>query len=425
MNEHYQLECLDTGELLDDDGTRLSNPRAERPAFLRTRYTTKRFAPGPPAHGIYRFRDFLPIHRTLDGSSAPITYRSTALADRLGLEQLYVTFSGYWPERGARMLTGTFKECEAYSVCARMPDDYDRVLVVASAGNTARAFIRVCSDNRIPLLVVVPEQNLPAVWSVGAIGPTVRLVAAGGGADYADAIALSASIASRDGFAPEGGAKNVARRDGMGTTVLSAVDAIGRLPAYYYQAVGSGTGAIAAWEAAGRINSCTGYVHRMRLRVSQNAPFQPLHDSWQQRSRELIAPDETAAKEQIASINAQVLANRRPPYGLIGGLFDALTESDGDTAAISNEAANQAATIFRETEGTDVTPAAAVAVAHLIGDAAAGRLDRDAPVMLNVTGGGIERARQDLDLRQVAPHLTIDVHQTTPDRVEQMIRGLF
>ena len=39
----------------------------------------------------------------------------------------------------------------------------------------------------------------------------------------------------------------------MATTVLSAVTTIGRIPDYYFQAVGSGTGAIAAWEANQRL----------------------------------------------------------------------------------------------------------------------------------------------------------------------------
>jgi len=50
-----------------------------------------------------------------------------------------------------------------------------------------------------------------------------------------------------------GGARNIARRDGMGTTVLSAADCIGRIPDVYFQAVGSGTGAIAAHEANERL----------------------------------------------------------------------------------------------------------------------------------------------------------------------------
>ena len=35
--------------------------------------------------------------------------------------------------------------------------------------------------------------------------------------------------------------------------ILSAVTTIGRIPDYYFQAVGSGTGAIAAWEANMRL----------------------------------------------------------------------------------------------------------------------------------------------------------------------------
>jgi cysteate synthase len=95
--------------------------------------------------GIFRFADWLPVSRTLPGKGYPVTYRSESLARKLGLERLYITFSGYWPEKGAAMSTGTFKECEAYAVCARYPQESCRILVVASAGNTARAFLKVAS----------------------------------------------------------------------------------------------------------------------------------------------------------------------------------------------------------------------------------------------------------------------------------------
>ena len=78
----------------------------------------------------------------------------------------------------------------------------------------------------------------------------VKLIASRSGGDYFDAIHLSNVAVELDQFIPEGGAKNVARRSGMGTTVLSAATTIGQIPAYYFQAVGSGTGAIAAWEAS-------------------------------------------------------------------------------------------------------------------------------------------------------------------------------
>ncbi len=39
----------------------------------------------------------------------------------MGLKNLYITFSGYHPKIGAKMTTCSFKETEAFSVCARIP----------------------------------------------------------------------------------------------------------------------------------------------------------------------------------------------------------------------------------------------------------------------------------------------------------------
>ena len=72
------------------------------------------------------------------------------------------------------METGTFKECEAYTVCARLNGDSKGVMVVASAGNTARAFAKVCSENKIPVLICVPEDNLNALWFEKEIDPCVK-----------------------------------------------------------------------------------------------------------------------------------------------------------------------------------------------------------------------------------------------------------
>ena len=280
MKTGYKLLCLGTGAEIEDTNLQLESGMSKKPAFLRTVYAKKRLEIGLESEGLFRFASWLPVNRPINGSSAPVTYKSEGLAGRLGLDNLYITFSGYWPERNGGMVSGTFKECEAYSVCARLPESFDDVLVVASAGNTARAFIHVCSKNRIPLVVVVPERNLSAIWVNHDIDPCVRIVAAGGLSDYFDAITLSGSICAHDGFIPEGGAKNVARRDGMGTTVLSAVTEIGTIPDFYFQAVGSGTGAIAAWEANLRLLEDGRFGgKKMRLMLSQNEPFTVLVDS--------------------------------------------------------------------------------------------------------------------------------------------------
>lgn len=187
------------------------------------------------------------------------------------------------------MTTCSFKETEAYSVCGRIREDDDRILVVASAGNTARAFAKVCSDNNIRLLLSVPEDNISALWFDGPLNPCVKLICCERGGDYFDAISLSNQVLRSRKFYAEGGAKNVARRDGMGTTVLSAATTIGEIPDYYFQAVGSGTGAIAAWEANMRLNEDGRFGDKlMKLIVSQNAPFVPMYDAWRVDSREML-----------------------------------------------------------------------------------------------------------------------------------------
>lgn len=417
----HTLYCHATGLPIEDNGTVLRNPEAGSDALLTSDYGSVPFSPGPPEEGFYRFDFWLPVVRRLAGSSAPVTYKSVNLARQLGLSNLYITFSGYWPERGARMLTGTFKECEAFSVCARVPENAG-TLVVASAGNTARAFAHVCSQNNLPLIIVIPEKNLGALWQPHALNPCVRVVAVGGDSDYADAIRIAETISSLPGFLAEGGARNVARRDGMATTVLSAVERIGRIPDYYFQAVGSGTGAIAAFEANDRLIRDGRYgTHHMKLFVSQNAPFQPIYDSWRAGSRDLIGYEEEDAKRRISGLHARVLANRNAPYSIRGGLYDALRGTSGDVLVCDNGSARDAGSLFSELEGIDPSPAASVAIASLIQAVEAGSVAPDATIMLNVTGGGFARVAGETDQVQVEPDVVLSPEETRPEIIAERI----
>lgn len=422
---NYQLQSLVSNRFFTDSGWLLDDPETSTPGLIRAIYEKKLMDVKDDSFGLYKFADWLPVNTHLKGSSAPVTYKSTGLANHLGLKNLYITFSGYWPEKGVNMPTCSFKETEAYSVCGRMGDDKNHILVVASAGNTARAFARVCSDNAIPLLLVIPEDNLDVLWFNRPINDCVKLIASKSGSDYFDAIHLSNLVGKLDKFVLEGGAKNVARRDGMGTTVLSAATHIGSIPEYYFQAIGSGTGAIAAWEANLRLLEDGRFgKQKMKLMVSQNEPFIPIYEAWQKRSRVLHIPDDQIAREQVIEIDAKVLSNRKPPYGLVGGLFDALEDSEGEVLIACNEKAREAAKLFLQTEGNDIHPAAAIATATLIDAIAKNTIKKDAVIMLNITGGGEERFKNEHDLFFLKPEFIFDIDPDFDD-VKSKLEKLF
>lgn len=421
----YTLKCVATSREFADEGWILDDAECKSPSLVRADYQTKQIEVKSDDYGLYKYCDWLPIKRMLKGSSAPVTYRSEALAKHLGLSNLWITISGYCPERGVRMTTCSFKETEAYSVCARIEEGEERVLVVASAGNTARAFAKVCSDNNIKLLLAVPHDNLSALWFTEPLNDCVKLIACDKGGDYFDAINLSNIALKSSKFYAEGGAKNIARRDGMSTTMLSAATTIGRIPDYYFQAVGSGTGAIAAWEANMRLVEDGRFGSNIaKLIVSQNAPFVPMYDAWRADSREMLPYDTKKARRDAELIDAKVLSNRKPPYGIAGGLYDALKATGGDIMVATNAQSRRACKLFKELEGIDIYPAPGVALASLIKMVESGNIDKDACIMLNVTGAGEEAVKRGREMWYLKPS---KVFSLTPDvdEVVSFVETLF
>jgi cysteate synthase len=283
----------------------------------------------------------------------------------------------------------------------------------------------VCSDNLIPLLICVPEDNINALWFDSPLNDCVKLVCSKTGSDYFDAIHLSNIVAGMEGFIAEGGAKNVARRDGMGTTMLSATTTIGQIPDYYFQAVGSGTGAIAAWEANLRLLEDGRFGNtKMKLMVSQNTPFTPIHDAWKANSRSMLPLDDELARKQVEEIDAKVLSNRKPPYPIFGGLFDAMKDAGGNVLLASNKQAADAAQLFLETEGNDIHPAAAVATATLIEAARNGTVKKDDLIMLNITGGGENKFKVEKELFYLKPALVFEINPDA-EEVKKQVETLF
>jgi cysteate synthase len=162
----------------------------------------------------------------------------------------------------------------------------------------------------------------------------------------------------------------------------------------------------------------------MRLIVSQNAPFVPMFDAWRADSREMLPYDAQKARRDAELIGAKVLSNRRPPYGIAGGLYDALKATNGEVVVATNAQSTRACKLFKELEGVDIHPAAGVALASLVKMVDSGAVDKDACIMLNITGAGEEAMKMGRELWYLQPSKTFSL---TPDldEVVSYVESLF
>src|SRR5574337_1150931 len=393
---HFSIKCSACGKVLENSYCAFCEHCKE--ALLVTEYHDVLFRENN-ARGIWRF-NWLPVHHGPNSQPGPLVYRSEGLAANLGVENLYIAFNGYWPEKDALLETCTFKEFEAAVVLQNARENGVEGLIVASAGNTARAFAHLSAQTGFPVVIVVPRMCLMEMWYLEPQS-AVQTFAVGDG-DYSDSIDVAKRIAMTLGFPFEGGVKNIAKRDGLGIVMLEAASKIGMLPDHYVQAVGSGTGAIGAWEMAKRLIGDGRFGKRLpMLHLGQNLPFAPMLHAWEKNSRSLSAED--LNPELIGRITTRVLSTRYPAYSVRGGIYDALSATSGKMYGIENDDVYAGMDLFLKTEGIDIVPASGVAVASLGQAIKNNAIRKHETVLLNITGGGETHLRKEKKTFSVVP----------------------
>lgn len=71
----YQLKSIKTGKIFNDTGWLLDAPGEVEPTLIRAMYEKKQIEVKDDSWGLYKFADWLPVSKTLAGSSAPVTYK--------------------------------------------------------------------------------------------------------------------------------------------------------------------------------------------------------------------------------------------------------------------------------------------------------------------------------------------------------------
>ncbi|MDH5675359.1 MAG: cysteate synthase [Myxococcales bacterium] len=399
----YALECLRCGLRIERDRMNVQCPECGPAAFLRSDYGRAPLTLDGPVERFASYRAWLPFAMGLSLPPLGIAcFRSEALARPLGLGELWLLVSGYAPELGAELPSCTFKTLEAAGVMLRVLDQSDRMLIISSAGNAGCAVLEIGSSNDIPAIVIVPDSARETLWVSAEPGARAPLLITLREASYPDAITMVGRMQARfaDDLVREGGAFNVARRDSMGVPVLRAVHAIGRIPDHYVQAVGSGTGGIAAHEAALRLAQSGSFEGGpMRLHLAQNRPFTPMVEAFERGLDDVEPMDGAEVRRRLAQTYTRVLANAAPPYAVRGGVRDVLGQSGGAMYAVDNDAARRAHDAIADAHGFDPYPEGGAAFAALEQAVAAGRIAADETVLVHITGAGWQRAADDLGKR--------------------------
>ena len=202
--------------------------------------------------------------------------------------------------------------------------------------------------------------------------------------------------------------------------MLDAAFTIGKLPDHYFQGIGGGPGPIGIHEMAERLIEAGLFEGPApRQHVSQNVEHHPIHNAWQ-AGRDHLVPEDFPAEE--VEVYSDYLLNKGPAYGQVGAVHDILNGSNGQTYIVDRKAAVAAREMIESIEGIDIMTPGAVAAASLLQAVESGEVDKDDCILLNISGGGIERLKSDVETRPVKPWLRVQ-KATAVDAILQKLTG--
>jgi len=427
----YQIKCLECGSTFSEDEYVIKCPNGCN-SLLRAEYEkkqiTKRNLPG-----IWKYIDWLPVKnvdKRLLVDAGSTTYKSEKLAEKLKLNNLIISYNGFWPEKNAHQITCSFKDLEAQAVLQRITetDANGKTLVVATDGNTGKAFIHFSKLLGYPLLVMAKEtRRKQKLWTIDPSEGNVKVISLDKGNDYYDVICLSEKIANQEGYIAEGGTRNIARRDGMSTVMLDGAHFLGKLPDFYFQALGSGPGAIASYEASLRLLGDGRFGDKLpKIHGCQNYPFVPMYDAWQRKLRNVDSKfQDASAKKLIDQVLCTALANRHPAYSIKGGIYDVLTHTNGGFHSVTNDEIINACELFEKTEGIDIEEPAGVALGGLIQAVKQGVVKKDDCVLLNISGAGFKRLKNTKKIHEMPSSYVVKDPEEESEKVLNLVKGWF
>ena len=374
---HWSLECSSCGSTARGDVlaqlcTRCSQPYLVRyaqlpdgPDSLLDRWDMWRYAAWMPL-----MPDESPV--TLGEGATPLLL-AEGLAKELGVRRLWIKEEGLNP-------TGSFKARGMSAAVTRAKAHRVPGLVVPTAGNAGAALAAYGSAAGLPVRVYAPDDTpAPILATIRAFG--AQLVVVEG--HIGDAGKRAREFAASDGWFDASTLREPYRIEGKKTMGLELVEQLGwRFPDAIIYPTGGGTGLIGMWKvfqeliAAGWIDDGVTPPRMITAQAAGCAPIVQAFAAGESRAAPWPNPQTRAAGLRVPSPLGDRLILR------------GLRESGGDAEAVDEAAIREGTLELTALTGVDASPEGGCALAVCRRLLAAGRLAKDAEVVLFNTGSG-------------------------------------
>jgi threonine synthase len=351
-------------------------PRCGQPLLVR--YASHPARPAPePRWDLWRYRAVLPI---ADGE-APVSLGEGCtplielprLASAVGVGTLWVKDEGLNPTASfkARGMSAAVTRARALGVPG---------LVVPTAGNAGAALAAYASAAGVPARVYAPESTPPPILeTIRALGADLHLVPG----HIGDSGKAARAFAAESGYFDVSTLREPYRIEGKKTMGLEIAEQLGwRLPDVIVYPTGGGTGLIGMWKVFGEMRGAGWLAPETalpRMIVAQATGCAPIVRAWGER-RESATPWENPATHASGLRVPGPLGDRL--------ILRALRESGGDAHAVGEEEIRAGTRELSTSSGIDAAPEGGCALAVLRALVAAGRVARDARVLVFNTGSG-------------------------------------
>ena len=341
--------------------------------YIKTRLTRETLA-GRRDNSMWRYRELLPVEE--DTQAPPLRvgwsplYEAKALAEELGIGQLYVKDDGLNP-------TASLKDRASSMAVAKALEAGARVIACSSTGNAASSLAGNAAAAGLKTYIFVPSRAPKGkVAQLMTFGATVISVQG----SYEETFELSRAAIEKWGWYNRNAAINPYLSEGKKTVGLEIMEQLNwEVPDYIAISVGDGCTIAGLWKGLKDLYAI-GLIDRLpRLISAQAEGCCPLNRAIE------TGEDWRPMEENTLADSIAVGVPRNADKALM-----AIRESSGLVVNVSDAEIMAAQKLLGRTCGVFGEPAGVTGAAGLKKLCEQGRIERDAVVVSVVTGNGLK-----------------------------------